>query len=105
MQLLSTLLLPLLLATSTLAQDDSSWDREISSGRKSLSGRSADALGNPLAPRVTQFGSGKTCADAFGPGNLPCGSGSDCYNPAAGETCCTNGSKFECPWGLGGGGS
>jgi len=42
-------------------------------------------------------GTGATCADAFGDGFLPCGTGNDCYNPTEKESCCSEG--YPCPSG------
>jgi len=36
-----------------------------------------------------------TCAEACGPGNIECVTATLCYNPSAGETCCSNGNY--CP--------
>lgn len=38
-------------------------------------------------------GRGQTCAAAFGAGYLQCGTGSECVNPAQGDTCCSEGCK------------
>jgi len=43
----------------------------------------------------TSDGHGQTCAEAFGPGFVSCGTGSECVNPAKGETCCSGGCMFS----------
>ncbi|KAL9619712.1 MAG: hypothetical protein Q9160_005732 [Pyrenula sp. 1 TL-2023] len=45
----------------------------------------------------TNFGSGATCADAFGSGFVQCGTGNKCFNPSGGESCCSN--SYPCPSG------
>ncbi|KAI9759649.1 MAG: hypothetical protein M4579_002217 [Chaenotheca gracillima] len=45
-----------------------------------------------LLSRQTQYGSGATCADAFGDGYVQCGTGIYCYNPDEGQICCNGGS-------------
>ncbi|KAK5740952.1 hypothetical protein LTR17_004306 [Elasticomyces elasticus] len=34
-----------------------------------------------------------TCERSCGPGNVPCITEDNCYNPSVGESCCSNGSK------------
>ncbi|KAL8804135.1 MAG: hypothetical protein Q9182_002769 [Xanthomendoza sp. 2 TL-2023] len=44
----------------------------------------------------TSFGSGATCADAFGAGYIDCNG--VCYNPNEGQTCCPGGGNaYPCP--------
>ncbi|KAL8821903.1 MAG: hypothetical protein Q9223_000132 [Gallowayella weberi] len=44
----------------------------------------------------TSFGSGATCADAFGAGYIDCNG--VCYNPNEGQTCCPGGGDaYPCP--------
>src|ERR1700732_3813758 len=38
-----------------------------------------------------------TCEKSCGPGNIQCISFPNCYNPSAGESCCSNGSTFPSP--------
>ncbi|KAL8950730.1 MAG: hypothetical protein Q9222_003249 [Ikaeria aurantiellina] len=45
---------------------------------------------------TTSFGSGATCADAFGAGYVDCNG--VCYNPGEGQTCCPGGGDaYPCP--------
>ncbi|KAI4256317.1 MAG: hypothetical protein L6R42_006297 [Xanthoria sp. 1 TBL-2021] len=45
---------------------------------------------------TTSFGSGATCADAFGSGYIDCNG--VCYNPNEDQTCCPgNGDGYPCP--------
>jgi hypothetical protein len=44
---------------------------------------------NPVPPPVT-------CERSCGPGNIQCVSYPTCFNPSAGETCCSDGSRFPC---------
>ncbi|KAL8708364.1 MAG: hypothetical protein Q9220_006744 [cf. Caloplaca sp. 1 TL-2023] len=45
---------------------------------------------------TTSFGSGATCADAFGSGYIDCNG--TCYNPGEGQTCCPGGGNaYPCP--------
>lgn len=55
-----------------------------------LSRRDADAA---YSPQETECGEGDTCAEACGTGFEECqssGGVSSCYNPEAGETCCSD---------------
>lgn len=38
-----------------------------------------------------------TCEKSCGPGNVPCVGFPTCYNPSAGESCCSDGSKLSRP--------
>jgi len=40
-------------------------------------------------------GQGETCAEAFGPNYVQCGTDNDCYDPTAKESCCSEG--YPCP--------
>lgn len=71
-----------LLATTTLASPDSQTKRHSISLVKRQTGAFVPS---------TSDGHGQTCAEAFGPGFVSCGTGIECVNPAKGETCCSGG--------------
>ncbi|KAI9861146.1 MAG: hypothetical protein M1824_002644 [Vezdaea acicularis] len=54
------------------------------------------AQGDAFIPGSTT-GQGATCADAFGAGYISCGSGIECYNPDAGQSCCADQGGYPCP--------
>jgi hypothetical protein len=39
-----------------------------------------------------------TCEKSCGPGNIQCVNPLNCYNPSAGESCCSNGSQYTFSW-------
>ncbi|UNI21640.1 hypothetical protein JDV02_007614 [Purpureocillium takamizusanense] len=54
---------------------------------------------NGYEPETSQCGKGNTCAEACGPGYDQCATTDNvahCFNPAAGESCCTDGSGNSC---------
>ncbi|GJN66802.1 prp 4 CRoW domain-containing protein [Purpureocillium lilacinum] len=54
---------------------------------------------NGYVPETTQCGKGNTCAEACGAGYDQCTTSDNvahCFNPAAGDSCCTDGSGNSC---------
>jgi hypothetical protein len=63
-------------------------------------GLSRRQLPDGYVPEQTVCGEGTTCAQACGDGYTTCASGDSaihCFNPAAKETCCPNGSGSTLP--------
>ncbi|KAK2737714.1 hypothetical protein FQN55_000929 [Onygenales sp. PD_40] len=83
-----------LLAPSVLAADN--WTRLDTSTVETLRALKVRQGGGSFKPGE-ENGFGETCADAFGAGYIQCGTGSSCYNPDGGESCCTE--EYPCPAG------
>lgn len=83
---LQSLLVSALLASGSLAMDFQEWNK--------LNKRTIVPVQRRQAPGGSAFipgsnsGSGATCADAFGAGFVQCGTGNECFNPTASESCC-----------------
>jgi len=92
---LQSLLVSALLASGSLAMDFQEWNKLnkrtiVPVQRRQTPGGSAFLPGS-------NSGSGATCADAFGAGFVQCGTGNECFDPAAGESCCQ--ATYPCPSG------
>lgn len=59
--------------------------------------RNSGLAGNSLQERITTIctpvPAPATCEKSCGPGNVQCVSFPNCYNPSAGESCCSDGSE------------
>lgn len=92
---LQSLLVSALLASGSLAMDFQEWNKLnkrtiVPVQRRQTPGGSAFVPGS-------NSGSGATCADAFGAGFVQCGTGNECFDPSAGESCCQ--ATYPCPSG------
>jgi len=90
-----SLLVSALLASGSLAMDFQEWNKLnkrtiVPVQRRQTPGGSAFLPGS-------NSGSGATCADAFGAGFVQCGTGNECFDPSAGESCCQ--ATYPCPSG------
>jgi hypothetical protein len=75
-------------AAMALAGEQAAFHRET---------QAAMALHHLFGRQIQICGPGIDCADACGPGYIVCIGAPTCYNPSAGETCCSNGDY--CPKG------
>jgi hypothetical protein len=66
----------------------------LSSCTSGSGGGSGGGTGGGIGGGSGGGNSAPTCESQYGPGNIPCGS-SNCYNPAVGESCCSNGCESQ----------
>ncbi|PGH16729.1 hypothetical protein AJ79_01602 [Helicocarpus griseus UAMH5409] len=79
-----------LLTTSAFAAE---WTR-VDISTDTLRSVRARQEGDSFKPGQTS-NFGQSCEDAFGGGYVQCGTGTVCYNPTAGQPCCSG--KYACP--------